>query len=273
MSRRRIPPPVQIAQAVLELPHAETHAIAVDTVQRMIKDRFRTQLKFAAQWLDNAVNGDDRLHLARAHDDGFLTFDPPLEGALGAANYGYVRIMPDGAFRAPEVPAPPILVSEDALFVVTSPAVRHLMQRAEHARLAVLPRPVTETATRTRRPTARAAPTDQRPDPCRTFQVAMSGRDFDYLCQERLAWRNHIEPWSDHDDRFSSLDDRPVSYDWLMAYWLLDWTTLLLARAFLDSEHDGYQVVHDNAAGGGFVLLTNYVSPGRGKPQTMLKGR
>jgi hypothetical protein len=180
---------------------------------------------------------------------------------------------PDGAFRAPEVPAPSALVSEDALFVVTSPAVRHLMQRAEHARLAVPTRLVTETANRTPRPTARAASTNQRRDPCRTFQVAMSGRDFDYVCEERLAWRNHIEPWSDHDDRFSSLDDRPVSYDWLMAYRLPDWTALLIARAFPDSEHDGYQVVHDNAVGGGFVLLTNYVSPGCGKPQAMLKGR
>lgn len=81
--------------------------------------------------------------------------------------------------------------------------------------------------------------------------MKLSEQDFDRLWDTSMQWQG--VGWEAQEGRF----DPPVSYEWARAYWFeLAYANLVMAKDFLDSKGEGYEVSSDEA--GGWVLLTNY---------------
>lgn len=109
--------------------------------------------------------------------------------------------------------------------------------------------------------------------------VAMTATDFDRLVDATMEWKGYADPrigpngvsvgWRAQaaDGRFESLDghytDLP-GFEWAWAHWLGgDWTTVLLAKAFLRAHGFACEVIWDLAENPdpSYLLLTNYHSP------------
>lgn len=97
--------------------------------------------------------------------------------------------------------------------------------------------------------------------------IDMDGDDFDHLCESSMRWRGNS--WREQAGRFEphgkKYDEDP-SWEWSVAYWVGDsFTTVLLARAFLQGLGETYEIVFDTAehpsgACIGYVILTHYES-------------
>jgi hypothetical protein len=80
--------------------------------------------------------------------------------------------------------------------------------------------------------------------------MKLTEQDFQNLWDTSMAWGSE---WRAQDGRF----DPPVSYEWRQAYWFeLSYANLVMARTFLESKGEDYEVSSDEA--GGWILLTNY---------------
>lgn len=101
--------------------------------------------------------------------------------------------------------------------------------------------------------------------------LTVSGEDFDMLCSDGTGWGTFFQ---DGPHRFQVLSDQrhELSWDWAMSYWVDRWGDVMILRAYLDSIGEPYQILSDESieavedGSGQFVLVTNYLSPGRGKP-------
>ncbi|MFD8497727.1 hypothetical protein [Amycolatopsis sp. NPDC059657] len=90
--------------------------------------------------------------------------------------------------------------------------------------------------------------------------IKMDAYDFVQLTEQRrtwVTWAGASEP-----DRYEPIrdGDPAPSMHWKYAYWIgLDWASVLLCRAYLESERQPYQIIVDNSLPpGGYVVLTNW---------------
>lgn len=93
------------------------------------------------------------------------------------------------------------------------------------------------------------------------INVNMKPADFTQL------WNSHMHfgaSWGSQitSGRFESLEDlclkhARISTEWPHAYWLDDWASVILARAYIEHYSDDYVVVWDNAVDE-YVILTNH---------------
>jgi hypothetical protein len=94
--------------------------------------------------------------------------------------------------------------------------------------------------------------------------LRMSAHDFERLTDTAMEWRG---TWDEHRGRFENLDGPfdPTYHPhpkWQLIYWFEDYSSVLLARAFLDTQGIEYEAAFDAAEDGpAHVILTNFVSP------------
>lgn len=96
--------------------------------------------------------------------------------------------------------------------------------------------------------------------------IDMDDQDFDQLSDTSMAWG---PSWQHHinDGRFEHMEKHYATEprtDWAMVYWLgNDWTHVILAKAFLKSKRQKFEVIFDQAElipsePGSYAILTNY---------------
>ena len=88
------------------------------------------------------------------------------------------------------------------------------------------------------------------------IQIDINAADFEQLWSNSMQWRG--QDWEKQADRFNPM---PL-FTWKFAYWFDNYSSLKIAQAFLNSvgSMQGSSKIHSDDAGG-WVLLTNYVSP------------
>jgi hypothetical protein len=86
-----------------------------------------------------------------------------------------------------------------------------------------------------------------------TLTITLNAEDFENLWDSSMAWSGN--DWELQDKRF---EPQP-KYDWKYSYWFDSYSALLIARDFLTNQNCPSTTHADNA--GGWVLLTNFVSP------------
>ena len=91
--------------------------------------------------------------------------------------------------------------------------------------------------------------------------IQVTARDFERLCENSGNWAG----WEPPLGRFENLDGgHPTTRQWRCCYWLgSSWTTVILARAFLDARGHDHEILwdmaeHPNGAMYGYVILTDY---------------
>ena len=78
--------------------------------------------------------------------------------------------------------------------------------------------------------------------------------DLSFLYVAKMEWNTDFK---DQDDRFEDILGKPVNYETCNAYWLPDWTTAMIYRAYLKSINADFQILLDNADGiDPYIVLT-----------------
>ena len=88
------------------------------------------------------------------------------------------------------------------------------------------------------------------------IQIDINAADFEQLWSNSMQWRG--QDWEKQADRFNPM---PL-FTWKFAYWFDNYASVKIAQAFLNSvgSMQGSSKIHSDDVGG-WVLLTNYVSP------------
>ena len=68
--------------------------------------------------------------------------------------------------------------------------------------------------------------------------------DLSFLYTARMDWNQN---WQQIDYRFQDVLGNPVNFEDSNAYWLPDWTTAMIFRAYLTSINAHFQILLDNA--------------------------
>lgn len=94
-------------------------------------------------------------------------------------------------------------------------------------------------------------------------QISMDEADFGSLTQNSMRWADGAEGWTERirDGHFEvhGTPGTPPSMDWAMTYWLgNEYTSVILARAFLAARGFACQVIIDLATGPEWMILTDY---------------
>jgi hypothetical protein len=78
--------------------------------------------------------------------------------------------------------------------------------------------------------------------------------DLSFLYVAKMQWDMD---WKVQSDRFEDVLGNPINYETRNAYWLPDWTTAMIFRAYLKSINADFQILLDNADGlDPYVVLT-----------------
>jgi hypothetical protein len=78
--------------------------------------------------------------------------------------------------------------------------------------------------------------------------------DLSFLWVAKMEWG---QDFANQVGRFEDVLGQPVFLDTRQAYWLPDWTTVMIFRAYLKSINADFQILLDNAEGiDPYVLLT-----------------
>jgi hypothetical protein len=80
--------------------------------------------------------------------------------------------------------------------------------------------------------------------------------DLSFLYTAKMNWG---QDWLDHEhgNRFEDVKGQPIKWELPTAYWLPDWTTAMIFRAYLTSINAEFQILLDNADGlDPYVVLT-----------------
>jgi hypothetical protein len=86
-----------------------------------------------------------------------------------------------------------------------------------------------------------------------TLKLTLNAKGFESLWDNSMKWAGNN--WQVQETRF---EPKPT-YKWRYAYFFESYTALVMAQAYLKST--GYKsAVHEDLAGG-WVLLSNYMSP------------
>jgi hypothetical protein len=95
--------------------------------------------------------------------------------------------------------------------------------------------------------------------------IYMNETDFEQLTETATLWADYAERhWSKKHDRFETQDGEALSFEWTTAYWVgCSWTAVILAKSYLTTIGQDYQIVwdlglHENFETIGWVVLTNY---------------
>lgn len=84
------------------------------------------------------------------------------------------------------------------------------------------------------------------------LNIQMTEEDFEHLVHTSMSWGLH---WKQQIARF---EPQPM-LEWKWAYWVDDYVSVLLARAFLTLQNCETQTVYDRAFGS-YLILTNYTT-------------
>lgn len=82
--------------------------------------------------------------------------------------------------------------------------------------------------------------------------IQMTEEDFENLVHTSMSWGLH---WKEQMNRFAP---QPM-LEWKWAYWVDNYSSVLLARAFLTTQHHETQTLYDRAFGS-WLILTNYAT-------------
>ena len=87
-----------------------------------------------------------------------------------------------------------------------------------------------------------------------TFEI--NEVDLCFLYTAHMGWMEN--DWSNQTDRFDNIEGDEIDFTLANAYWLPDWTTVMIFRAYLESTNESFQILMDNADGiEPYVILTN----------------
>jgi len=70
--------------------------------------------------------------------------------------------------------------------------------------------------------------------------------DLSFLYVAKMDWNSE---WATQSDRFQEVKGHSVDFRLPKAYWLPDWTTAMIFRAYLTSIKADFQILLDNADG------------------------
>ena len=80
--------------------------------------------------------------------------------------------------------------------------------------------------------------------------------DLSFLYTAKMEW--HGIGWAEQSDRFENVKGEEIDFTLTNAYWLPDWTSAMIFRAYLSSINESFQILMDNADGiEPYVILTN----------------
>ena len=71
--------------------------------------------------------------------------------------------------------------------------------------------------------------------------------DLSFLYVAKMEWKTN--DWSNQSDRFENVKGEKIDFNFANAYWLPDWTTAMIFRAYLTSIKADFQILLDNADG------------------------
>jgi len=78
--------------------------------------------------------------------------------------------------------------------------------------------------------------------------------DLSFLYTAKMDWD---KTWLEQAKRFEDVKGQPIKWELPTAYWLPDWTTAMIFRAYLTSINASFQILLDNADGlDPYVVLT-----------------
>ena len=84
------------------------------------------------------------------------------------------------------------------------------------------------------------------------INIQMTEEDFEHLVHTSMNWGAH---WKQQLNRF---EPQPMM-EWKWAYWVDDYVSVLLARAYLSQQNAETQTIYDRAFGS-YLILTNYAT-------------
>lgn len=85
-----------------------------------------------------------------------------------------------------------------------------------------------------------------------SINIQMTEEDFDAMVHTSMNWGHQ---WAEQINRF---EPTPM-LEWKWAYWVDNYASVLLCRAFLTQHHAETQTVFDRAFGS-YAILTNYTT-------------
>ena len=71
--------------------------------------------------------------------------------------------------------------------------------------------------------------------------------DLSFLYTAKMEW--HGVEWAEQSDRFENVKGEEIDFTLTNAYWLPDWTSAMIFRAYLSSINAPFQILLDNAEG------------------------
>lgn len=90
--------------------------------------------------------------------------------------------------------------------------------------------------------------------------MKLTSKDFDQLTVNSANWSEYQSEWKLQEGRFEDLDfdnQAPIDYSYQRAYWLVRFSDVLFAKAFLEAQNIDSRVYFDTADDT-YVLTTNY---------------
>lgn len=78
------------------------------------------------------------------------------------------------------------------------------------------------------------------------IQLNITLEDLSFLYTAKMKWDAEFATQL---PRFEDVKGKPVNMGFINAYWLPDWTTAMIFRAFLTSVDAEFQILLDNADG------------------------
>jgi hypothetical protein len=79
-----------------------------------------------------------------------------------------------------------------------------------------------------------------------SIQLNILREDLSFLYTAKMNWNKE---WIQINYRFEDVLGYPVNFEDSNAYWLPDWTTAMIFRAYLESINGRFQILLDNAEG------------------------
>lgn len=105
------------------------------------------------------------------------------------------------------------------------------------------------------------------PEPAKPpISITIDTHDFEMLILTGMRWADidGSNSWRSEAARFETrFDNEEIGWGFEYILWIGQWSSLLLARAYLDSLGERYQVLFDTGADPDmqWVLLTSYMTP------------
>ena len=71
-------------------------------------------------------------------------------------------------------------------------------------------------------------------------------QDLSFIYTAKMTWNDE---WANQESRFESVLGKPIDFTIAHAYWLQDWISVMIFRAYLESINATFQILMDNADG------------------------